>query len=127
MPALSEGKSYGVKCQPQRLFWFHGGCGLPSVTYGLESHWCQMKALTALPLELLGLEQTRSPHGALLRLNGRMVAMLLQFDSGLVVSLPSGNSECFDCESEEGRVAALALIKYLRDEVAAKAEPVASK
>jgi hypothetical protein len=85
-----------------------------------------MNLLSFLPLEALGLEQTRTAHGVLLRFKGRMVAMVFQFETGFVVSLPSGNSETFDCKTSEGQLAALALIRQLRDEAAECATEVIS-
>ena len=77
-----------------------------------------------LPLESLGLDQTPTKDGILLRYQGRTVAMLFQYESGLVICQSSGNSETFDSKSGKGQVAALARIRQLRDEVAKRATEV---
>ena len=74
-----------------------------------------MNDLSALPLESLGIEQLSSPHGVLLRYDGRVVAMVLIVNSGIIVIPPSGQNEDFDFRSDEGKLAALDFIKHLRD------------
>jgi hypothetical protein len=66
----------------------------------------------------LGIDQLPSPHGALLRYEGRMVAMLLLNGRQLTVSPPDGDDQVLDLDERE---AVVDLLRELRDGAASRA------